>query len=336
MERVLETKTIEITGSVEGTASIYRVTTDIGEGVKGAELIFLAVPAYGYKPFMDLMAPHLRRGQVVVMPGGNYGSILLQNKLRNIQISGVIVGDTSACFMGGLLQSPGKIAVSTMKDTLAAAFPAKDNEDLLDLLNPVLDNTVSLCIDAVEASLNNLGATVHGPNMVCNAGALELASMEKRDWHMYPDGMSPAVGKVVAALDRERIATVNAWGYTTKKLIEMMVRRWSMSNKEREEILENPVPEYKLYHTERFRRGGRTINSLESRHMIEDIPFVLVPLTEFARLVQIETPVTDAIITVASALLGKDLHEEGINIKKLGMEGMLMNKLKQFLIHGVK
>src|ERR1700748_3545989 len=62
---------------------LARVTTEIGDAVKGAELIVLPTPAFAQESVAKLLAPHLRDGQVIFLPPGTFGSYVMARVLRN-------------------------------------------------------------------------------------------------------------------------------------------------------------------------------------------------------------------------------------------------------------
>src|SRR5262249_12842524 len=65
------------------TARVHVVTTDFAEALAANELVLLIVPAYAHKPFAEACAPHLRRGQVVVLMPGTLGSLEFARVVRD-------------------------------------------------------------------------------------------------------------------------------------------------------------------------------------------------------------------------------------------------------------
>ena len=52
--------------------------------------------------------------------------------------------------------------------------------------------------------------------------------------------------------------------------------------------------------------GIKAQSSLDNRYLTEDVGYTLVLFTELARLAGVPTPTMDAVITIASVLLGRD------------------------------
>jgi opine dehydrogenase len=59
---------------------------------------------------------------------------------------------------------------------------------------------------------------------------------------------------------------------------------------------------------------------LNTRHLTEDIPHGLFTYCELGRLVNVPTPVSDAIVTLSSGLLNRDFRVEGRTLEKMGLD----------------
>ncbi|MDB5816705.1 MAG: Opine dehydrogenase, partial [Rhizobacter sp.] len=57
-------------------------TADIGQALRGAELIVLPTPAVAQEDIARAMAPHLVDGQVVFLPPGTFGSYVMARIVR--------------------------------------------------------------------------------------------------------------------------------------------------------------------------------------------------------------------------------------------------------------
>ena len=70
--------------SAAGTRRSPRlITGDIGEAVRGAELILCPAPATAQADIARALAPHLADGQVVFLPPGTFGSMLFAKAARD-------------------------------------------------------------------------------------------------------------------------------------------------------------------------------------------------------------------------------------------------------------
>ena len=54
---------------------------------------------------------------------------------------------------------------------------------------------------------------------------------------------------------------------------------------------------------------------------------VLVPLTGLARLAGVDTPVIDAVVTLAGAATGRDYRSEGRSLANMGLDNMAIQQI---------
>src|SRR5262249_20393465 len=83
-EPLLEPRQIALDGvAYRDTARLHAVTTDVAEALAANDLVLLIVPAYAHRPFAEACAPHLRRGQTVVLMPGTLGSLEFARVVRD-------------------------------------------------------------------------------------------------------------------------------------------------------------------------------------------------------------------------------------------------------------
>ncbi|MFW9844819.1 MAG: NAD/NADP octopine/nopaline dehydrogenase family protein, partial [Candidatus Thorarchaeota archaeon] len=77
-------------------------------------------------------------------------------------------------------------------------------------------------------------------------------------------------------------------------------------------------------------------SNLNHRYIHEDIPTGLVPISDIGRLVSIETPAIDSIISMASQVCQQDFRSIGRSVESLGLSGMGIDELRDYVNVGVK
>ena len=70
--------------------------------------------------------------------------------------------------------------------------------------------------------------------------------------------------------------------------------------------------------------------SLQSRYLTEDIPYGLMSWSMIGRMLELNLPVIEALITLGGIVIGKDLIRKGQTKEKLGLEELTRDNL--FLI----
>src|SRR5204863_9765590 len=90
---------------------------------------------------------------------------------------------------------------------LFAALPATDTAALAEVFGALFPSLV-LASSVLETSLSNLNAVMHPGAMLLNAGRIEATG---GDFDFYPEGTTPAVGRVIEATDDDRLAIARAF-----------------------------------------------------------------------------------------------------------------------------
>jgi opine dehydrogenase len=304
---------MHLTGAL-GTATVPapRVTTDIGEAARDADVLVLAVPAFAVRTFAAAAAPFLRAGQVVVLtPGSTGGALAFADVLdRQGGSRGVIVAETLSLPYACRKTSPTEVHVAGMKRQLpVAAYPAAGTATAVEVLGHVFPGLLVAATHVLETSLNNPNAMAHPVPAVLNAGWIETTG---GDFRFYTDGVSPSVGRVMDALDRDRLGILTALGLDPVPAIEWDRRFYGLAG----------ANSFEVNRDSEVHSGIRAPAMLASRYLLEDVPYGLVPLASIARELGVATPVIDLVIDLASTLLGQDLREQGWTAASLGLAGL--------------
>src|SRR6185437_9337480 len=117
----------------------------------------------------------------------------------------------------------------------------------------------------------------------------------------YEEGVTEAVGRAIEAVDRERIAIGEALGVPVRSDPDLGVVQGYMHE-----------ANYSTgYSTAPGFLGIGAQSQLDNRYLTEDVGYSLVFLADLARRVDVPTPTMDALITMASVVLGRDFRAEG-------------------------
>ena len=334
LQPILDRGGLELTGVVgEGFLRLARITDRIDEALDGADLIMTATPIPALEYFAQVLAPHLRPGQVLFFnPGQAGGGLFFHRGLRRHGGPPVRSVETPTLTYGTRMPAPAKTWIKTkVRNLPCAAFPGRDREELLAIvrqLYPVLEPAANV----LETALYDVNAVEHPPGMVCNAGWIEHT---RGDFRFYVEGLSPSVARVVEDVDAERLAIIRALNDRTGMGIRV-----------------ESFPEYffRLGYTTvppsgpgslvKQQQGspGNTVTQapdrLDHRYMHEGIGFGLVPLREIARALGAPTPLMDSLIRLASSLMGQDYFRTGLTLEKMGLADRPVGSWGRFLEDG--
>lgn len=323
IDRALETGKIEIDGLIEGVATPNMVTTDIEKAVDGVDLIFVIVPTMAQKHFITALKPHLKSGQTVVLVAGNFGSLKAAPFIGDQVFNGeILLAETSSLPYFARLTGPGHSNVTFRTPVAVAAFPAKYTPQVVEKVKAAYPDTSPL-IDVLEASLCNFNMLGHPAGSLLNAGAIEFADMNGREYFMYREGCSPSVSKVVGAVDEERRAVASALGYKLTPLVDILYNLGFCDEPSIFKGLQSPIL-----------TGGAGPKGLKHRYVTEDVPLLLVPLSELAEMAGVQVPVVRSLITIANVLNDANYWDSPRNLRNLGLGGMTLAQMKQFVVEG--
>ena len=325
IEPMMNSRQIEKYGPVgtvgqTGLAKLEKVTTNVGDAIKGGKVITLAVPAFGQMAFYKALAPNLEKDQIVVTLPGNWGALKLFNLLKKMRIKkNVNIAETDRCaFICRKAESflgPGKARVVMERHSIQiAAMPAKNTGAVLDVLktlNHVGFPKLIPATNVIETSLNNSNIIVHGPIVLMNTGWLEFTEGK---FMIYRDGATPSIGRCVDAIRNERNTLLEALGISSQSnepfYEEIIKSRW----------VHDPCE-----------LGP---SSLKHRYITEDIPFGLVPMSNLGDKLNVTTPVSDAMIELASVANQVNYWKEGITLEKLGLSGLKPEEILRLVNEG--
>ena len=304
------------------TVKLSMVTMDFEQAISETDYIMMVIPAIGHKHFFSSIMPYLKDGQTIVTWPGNYSALLFANMLIKEGIKrDVTLAEGHTLPWGCRLEAPGRtrIFVDAWR-LLLAAFPAKNTDRVvndLESIYPVVRGE-----SVLATSLNNLNPIVHPIGTILNAGWINTLG---KDFYLYEHGTTLSVAKVIKAVYEEVARTGEAIGM---KLLEYPEESfWSKST-----IMS-------VY----FRAPGDmedTVaniagpSSMKSRYITEDVPYGLVPTAQLARKFNVDIPIIDATINLASVINQTDYYQEGRSLRELGIADLSQEELAEILQQG--
>ncbi len=286
MKTVFKTREIEMSGVTgPGRAGLSLVTSDIREAIEDVEIIFIPLPGFAVTPYAQILAPHLKEDQIVLIVPGTLGSLEFRWAL---QASGcrrkVIVGETGGMPFAARVVAPGRVKTFHIRAIVALATIPGDNGSLVyDKVKGLYPFALRKTV--IEPAFGHLTPLLHPLGSLLNAGRIERSHGE---FYIYEEGMTPSVVRVIEAMDRERLEIGEKLGVQLPTGVEMMVES-------------KYGPRGTLWESLNGSAGLTPVKgpaSLSSRYITEDIPFGLVAWASIGHLVGVATPIMDAVINI--------------------------------------
>jgi opine dehydrogenase len=325
LEAIEKNGGIEISGHAsQGFARLAMLTTDLAEAVKGVDIIIVGGSAWAHEPFSKALARHFEDGQFILFTS-NFAALRFRRWMIEAGVKTAVtpVESMSLLYATRAIE-PGVVNCIGVKGQLpVAALPAARTRSFLEKTAPVFPQFTAA--DNVWAtSVNNLNPIVHPPMVLFNAGRIE--STGGKGWNLYADGATESVARVMLAMDEERLSLVrrvSSHGIAFKDAFEILYKHYGLGRKSLSETLrQSPI------------HGDPSIGapgSVDTRYLTEDLPFGLAPWSSIGRSWGVPTPTIDAVVRIASTMLGTDYFSRGLTVRDLGIEEMGPEAIKTFL-----
>ena len=258
---------LKATGVIEAVVRV-RVAKDCKDAIANADVVMIALPAYGHKMVMDAAAPHLREGMpVIISSHSSFGALYLSKQLaeRKVSLPIVVWGTT---LVTGRQSGPTEIDVATVRQKLdVATLPFDALDEGFQLCTTLFGDRFVKRDGLLAIALSNLNPQNH-----LGIALLNLTRMEKGEQWSQGGNITPAVGRFIEALDAERLAIAAHFGIAVRTVEE----HFSLS-------FHIPIGTVSKMNQEMDRqgRGGFGPTTIESRYILEDVPFGLLPTVFF-------------------------------------------------------
>jgi opine dehydrogenase len=306
-----------------GFAQLDTVSTDPGETVPGADLIVVAAPAIGHESFFDVIVPHLEPGQHVWVPTGYWASVRFADDLRDVSLfDDVVIGEGNIMPYATVdsSESPDEtIEITNIKrETRVATFPGSDVDafhDRLSELYPQYEKSPHLGWTNLAAGNPPIHATMSIPM----AG---IMYERYREFRFYAE-CTDMGGRLVDAFDDERMEIAAALDADVVSQLEWSERAYGYTGDEIGQTLRQSD------HADMF-----TTSAFMEMILKEDLAYNYVPMSYLGEILDIPTPVTDAMVTVLSIMLETPYRELAPTRNRLGFQQTTREELLAYLRDG--
>lgn len=311
----------------EGFTPIARITRDPAEALDGAEVVMLVSPAHRHETWVSAIAPHLRPEQVLFVSPG-HTLLLIPTVLRRHGIRAPVFCETATLpYMCRRPEPPTVRIFRVSKFMIFSAFPGKETPRLHEIIRTVYP-TIRPHASLLDTLFPYGNAIHHPPSTLANAGRIEATG---GDFYFYYDGITPSVGCLIDAVDRERRAVAAALGATPMPFVELFYAMGYTT-----EAAYRTGLAYEAFHQSEPDRWIKAPTTLDHRYLLEDVPYGVVPYSELGRLAGVPTPVIDATIHLASTAMGRDFRAAGLTLERLGLGGVRREDVAALLHDGYR
>src|SRR4026209_691696 len=209
-----------VDGGVSKKAAPFFMSSHLPPVVQGADLIVIATPSVGHEYLARGLANHLADHQRILLnPGHTGGALHFANRLRAFGCKArVRLCETVTLTYICRMPEPARVEVYRRTTNLrCAAFPGKYTAALVNEIQQVFPNIIPAA-NVLETGFFNINAIMHPAGMLGNAGWIEKTG---GNFLYYREGITPALGAWIDAVDAERLKFVQSLGLERLRFVDI-------------------------------------------------------------------------------------------------------------------
>jgi len=280
------------------------------------DILLIALPGYGHKAVMDALAPHITPAHhVIVSSHASLGALYLGNLLadRGLSIPITAWGTTAVT---GRRASGHEVTVNTVRKRIdLCTVPDSASEMGLSLCTRLFGDRFQPRDGLLAISLSNLNPQNHMGIALAN-----MTRMERGETWSQGQNVTPNVGRLLEALDEERLAIARALGLQVRTIFEHFHLSFHVPIASISEMNQ-------AMHAQG--RGGTGPATADSRYVTEDVPYGLAMTVALGQMTGQPAVLHAAGIEIFSALYGRDFMAENALLNAIGLANHSLADLRE-------
>ena len=293
---------VTVEGELNGFAPIVYSGHSIEKAIVDADIILSIGPSFSTEPFANVIKDYITPNQIYVVCPGSFGGALITKKIfmNTKNASACTICETSTLPYAARIIKPGvvKIFLKLKGGLFLSTIPKEQGENAIKAFRAVYPHTQK-AKNVMQTMLQNSNPVIHPAVMLLNAGAVERS---KGDLLFYEEGVTPSVGKLIKAVDVERIMIAEKLGVKIIPDGELGVLQGYMTD---------PSYEYGYASAPGF-KGIAAPDTLNNRYLTEDVGYGLVFMSDLAEKLGLAVPMIHSVINIASKLMETDYIKKSI------------------------
>lgn len=292
------------------------ITTDAKTAIEFADVIMVMTTTKQHEDVAKLIAPYVKDDQVIALIPGYMGSLIFKKYIHK----DVTYSEWETTAFNGRVMNNEFVRITFYNPRNAiSVLPISKANDVLAIFSQCFDNTHYLRKNILESALHNPNMIVHPIGTLFSASRIEYSQGE---FWMYREAFTPSVIRVIESFDKEKNKILEAFGCEPLDYFE--AAKWRNTDD-----LSIPAMEVFQSFAESSNKGPM---SLTGRYFTEDVPNGLGLFISIGKIVGVDTRLQEGIMSLASALIGKDLSKEARTIQQLiGKENVSIEDIKNII-----
>lgn len=301
---------------LKGFFPIDLITQDLKLAIKDVDVILVVTPASAHRSIAKKIAPYLSQDQIILLnPGRTFGAVEFRRVIEEERDPfSIFIAETQTLLFTSRQLKKNEVKILKIKNSVDfSAFPEKDNFFIYDTLIDVFPQ-LNAVDDYLEVTLNNIGMLLHPAISLMNAGFMD----GRKEFKFYKEGATPRICEVLERIQLELNEVFEKLG-----LKQIRYCKWAQNSYGiKEKCIYKAIQNINAY------KNIDAPKTLLTRYFTEDVPTGLVPTASLGEFLQVDTPIINSIINIASILCGINFKQEGRTIKNLRLETYLDKRIK--------
>jgi opine dehydrogenase len=306
----LESGEIEIVGvGRQGIAKIRKISVNIEEVIGDVKLINVCVPTTGQYSFFKEMIPHLKNGQTIVVWTGRFGSLLLDDMIRQMSSPAeVLIAETNLLPYGGTrMIGPARVQRRLKaRRILISTLPSKHTVEIVDSLQELYPSLIP-AHDVLSVNFSNPAIMTMGTGTLLNTGRIQYS---EGDFYLWKEGITEAVARTIMMVYEEMKEIALAFGFP---ILEYEKREFMTTCSIHNIDMSAPFDTIGAF------AQDREPSSIPHRFTNENLRDGLVPISQLGEKAGVSTNLINSLITLGSVVCNEDFWETGRTLSKLGI-----------------
>ena len=307
-------KALAATGVIDGEFR-PQVAADAQALANYADILLIALPAYAHKAVMDALADHVREGQTIIISShASLGALYLSKLLSKRGVEVPIVAWGTTITTGRQLDNT-HVQVNTIRSRVdICTVPEHLNEVGLATCCSLFGERFVVRDGLLAISLSNLNPQNHMGIALAN-----MTRMEHGENWSQGLNVTPNIGRLLEALDSERLAIAVQLGVSVRTIFEHFHLSFHI-----------PVASISDMNQAMHAQGngGTGPATAESRYVTEDVPYGLVLTAKLGDMTSQPAKLHKAGIEIFSAMYGRDFLQENTLLDSIGLDDLTLSNLQ--------
>ncbi len=277
------------------------ITRNVREAVQFGDIIMVTTTTLQHEFVAELISPHIRDGQIIILVPGYMGSLIFKKYIKK----NIIYSEWETTAYNGRIVNNEYVRISFYNPRNAiSVLPVSKTQDVLDILSQCFDNTKYARKHILESAFHNPNMIVHPIGILFSASRIEYSDGE---FWMYREAFTPSVVNVIKAFDVEKNKILQAFECDPLNYFE--AAKW----RNEEDLNIDAMTVFRSF-ADSSNKGPSFI---DHRYLNEDVPMGLGLYSSIVKVLGQDTSIQESIMTLASALLNKNLKEKSRTIQYL-------------------